>query len=391
MKKDIYLDYAAATPVAPGVFAAMQPYFATVYANPSALYGPAVRARNAIEDARKTVAGFLHAQPDTVVFASGGTPSNNLGILGICAGRQSGHIITTQVEHSSVLEPIKKLEEQGFDVTYLPVDTHGSVSVHDMKKALRKDTVLVSVMYVNNEVGSIQPVQEIGREILKFRKKNETALPYFHVDACQAANYLDMSVERIHCDLLSFNGSKIYGPKGSGVLYVRRGVELEPIIYGGGQERGLRSGTEDVPNIVGLGKAVELIGAQDHKSVEVLRDYFWKEIESSVDRTRLNGPELGEGRLSNNLNVCFEGIESEALVLYLDAKGIYCSAGSACNIGNEEGSHVLEALGCSSENIRGSVRFTLGRSTTKEDVDYVMSVLPDIVQELRDMKKVSDV
>jgi len=391
MEQEVYLDYAAATPVAPEVFATMQPYFSDVYANASALHTPAVKARNAIEDARKIVADFLHAQPDTIVFTSGGTPSNNLGILGICKNMRSGHIITTQVEHSSVLEPIKKLEEQGFEVTYLPVDGHGFVSVDDLKKALREDTVLVSVMYVNNEVGSIQPVKEIGREILKFRKKRDTALPYFHVDACQAANYLDMSVERMHCDLLSFNGSKIYGPKGSGVLYVRRGIELEPIIYGGGQERGLRSGTEDVPGIVGLGKAVEVIKTQDHERVGELRDYFWKNVENTIDRTRLNGPELGEGRLMNNLNVCFEGLEAEALVLYLDARGIYCSAGSACNIGDEEGSHVLEALGCGSEDIRGSVRFTLGRSTTKDDIDYVMSVLPGMVKELRKMKKVSDV
>ncbi len=389
--KTIYLDHAATTPFDPRVFAAMKPYFMTQFENPSALYRGALKTRKAIEDARKIVADFLGTRVDTIYFTSGGTESVNMAILGVARQQTSRttlkHIITTQIEHHAVLEPIRQLEQEGFEVTYLPVDENGLVTVEQVEKALRDNTVLVSIMYANNEIGSIQPIADIGRMLM--RKKSKAL---FHTDACQATQFLPMKVDALHVDLLSFNGSKIYGPKGAGVLYKRRGVETEPIVYGGGQERGLRSGTEDVASIVGLGKAIELIGKLGNKEIrklEILRDYFWKQIETKIKNVKLNGSELDKHRLANNMNVAFEGCDAEALILYLDAAGIQCSAGSACTTDSLEPSHVLKACGYSEERARSSVRFTLGRGTTKKDIDYVMKVLPGIVEKVKGMSELS--
>ncbi len=395
-KSFVYLDHAAATPLDPRVLHVMQPYLQDDFGNPSALYALGRDARHAVEDARKNIAYVLGAQPDTVIFTSGGTEANTLALVGVARHaawerKQKGHIITTASEHHAVLESCRQLEHEGFDVTYLPVDGAGLVTAKHVREALRGDTILVSVMYANNEIGTIQPIADIGREVLKWRKehggsKEKVSYPYFHVDACQAAQYLDLDVEKLHVDLMTVNGSKIYGPKGTGFLYRRRGVALDPVLYGGGQEFGLRSGTENVPGIVGLAAALTL--AQESKE-EVVRTtqevaaYAWKHIISQVGDARLNGPPIGEMRLANNLNITFMGVEAEALVLYLDEYGVSVGTGSACATGSDEGSHVLHAIGRTSDEIRGSVRLSLGKETTKKDIDYLMTYLPAVIFELR--------
>lgn len=418
----IYLDHAAATPTDSRVISAMRPFFVDKFANPSAIYSVGVETRQAVEKARISVANYLKTQPDTIYFTSGGTESNNLAILGAVRkqnkqNRQNKHIVTTAIEHHSVLEPMRQLEKEGCEVTFVPVNTHGFVAVEDIRKALKPETALLSVIYANNELGSIQPIADIGRMILQWRKMNGFSLPYFHVDACQATEYLPLEVDALHADLLTFNGSKVYGPKGIGLLYKRRGVEIEPIVFGGRQERGLRSGTENVPGIVGLGKAVEIVSAERQKEadrVRKLRDYFWNKMKTKLKGVELNGPsfispsprpavrtvspDVGRGdrggrgrglgecsyaRLPNNLHVSFTGCDAEALILYLDAKGIACSAGSACSTDSDEISHVLTACGYDEARSKSSIRFTLGRGTTKASIDAVMKVLPKIVEMVR--------
>lgn len=386
--RTVYLDHAAATPLDARVLSAIRPYVAREFANPSGLSSASIRMRKAIDDARKTVANILGTQDDCVVFTGSGTESCNMAILGVARGYgvkgkglKTGHIVTTQTEHHAVLEPIKKLEKDGWRVTYVPVDTQGAINKEQVAKALRPETVLVSIMYANNEIGTIQPIAEIGREILKWRKKNNTPYPYFHTDACQAAGYLDVSVDRLHVDLLSANGSKIYGPKGIGMLYKRRGVPTEPLVYGGGQELRLRSGTENVAGVVGLGMAFELTQVGRVSTVSKLRDWFWHEIQKKIQDVELNGSK--NSRLPNNVSVTFRGVEAEALVLYLDAYGIVAASGSACTSASDEASHVLRACRKSEKDARSTVRFTLGRETKKEDIAYVMRYLPGVVTELR--------
>lgn len=436
--QNIYLDHAAATPLEKQVFESMKPYFSSDFANPSALYSLGVKAKKKVEEARKKVAEIVFTQPDTIYFTSGGTEANNVALFGVIEElrmknyelRKKFHIITTKIEHDSVLRPIQELEKQGVDVTYLDGDETGLVSVEELKKALRKETVLVSVMYANNEIGTIEPIAEIGREILKWRKSNKTSFPYFHTDACQAANYLELSVEKLHVDFLTLNGSKIYGPKGVGVLYKRRGVALSPQSFGGRQEKGLRAGTENVPGIIGFAKALELVQKKKEKEnvrMEKLRNYFWDSLQKNIPDVFVNGPHInfspykggaclpagrlegverrnklrdikdptqppliGEGtlRLPSNLNVYFKDVEAEALILYLDSYGIACSSGSACSTESNEPSHVLKACGMSDERSFGSIRFSLGKDTTKKDIDRVMKYLPGIVEELRKTTKV---
>ena len=410
--QSIYLDHAAATPLEKQVFESMKPYFSSDFANPSALYSLGVKAKKKVEEARKKVAEIVFTQPDTIYFTSGGTEANNVALFGVIeelktrkreSEKTKKHIITTKIEHDSVLRPIQELEKQGVDVTYLDVDEIGLVNVEDVKKALRKETILVSIMYANNEIGTIEPIAEIGREILKWRKNNKTSFPYFHTDACQAANYLELSVEKLHVDLLTLNGSKIYGPKGVGVLYKRRGVALSPQSFGGRQERGLRAGTENVPGIIGFSKALDLVQKKKEKEnvrMEKLRNYFWESIEKNIPDVFVNGPGLENkkarkqestaptNRLPSNLNVYFKDVEAEALILYLDSYGISCSSGSACSTESNEPSHVLKACGMSDERSFGSIRFSLGKDTTKKDIDRVMKYLPGIVEELRKTTKV---
>lgn len=390
--KAIYLDHAATTAMDPRVFEAMKPYFGVVAANPSSFHTPGLRAKEAVMEARTTIAKLLNARDEEIVFTSGGTESDNMAVVGIPrANADKGrHVITTSVEHPAVLEPLLRLHKKGeIELTVLGVDAFGMVSPDDVVKALRPDTVLVSVMAANNEIGTLQPIAEIGKEILKWRKEHKTVLPYFHTDACQAAGACDLDVEKLHVDAMSINGSKIYGPKGAGLLYLRRGVKLEPLVIGGGQERNLRSGTENVPGIVGLAAAFAF--AQAEKDAEnarliPLRDRL---IEGflKIPKTRLNGHRTA--RLPNNVNVSFIDIEGEAAVLYLDAEGIYASTGSACASASLDPSHVILATGLSYEGAHGSMRFTLGKETTAEDIEHVIAVMPGIVEKLRHMSPVN--
>ena len=401
-KRIVYLDHAATTPVDPMVKKAMDPYFSKYFANPSGIYSIGREVNGVLNDARRTIAKILGTLPDTVIFTGGGSESDNLAIFGVARqhgkqdkqGKQNRHIITTKVEHHAVLHSMKQLEKEGFEVTYLDVDEFGCVSAEQVIKAIRPDTIFVSIMYANNEIGTIMPIAEIGKELLKYRKNNNTVYPYFHIDACQAGGTLDLNVEKLHVDLMTLNGSKIYGPKGVGILYKRKNTEILPLIFGGGQEMNLRSGTENVPGIVGVAKAMEL--AQKNKEKEnkrliKLRNYFWQKIENKILKVRLNGPELGDEnvRLPNNLNISILDIEGEALLLYLDEYGIMCSTGSACTSRSLEPSHVLTSCGLPYEYAHGSLRFTLGHSTTKQDIDYVMKYLPEIVKKLRQMSPVN--
>jgi len=392
MKKisSIYLDHAAATPVDPAVFSVMKPFFTEEYANPSGLYASSIHAKLAIEISRKKIADFLHTTPDTIIFTHGGTHSINQAILGLArAYREKGkHIITTPIEHHAVLHVMKQLQKEGFEITYLPVDAYGFVTVDAIKEAIRPETIVVSVMYANNEIGTIEPIADIGKMILQHRKKQKTLFPFFHTDACQAAGYLDMSVERLHVDLLSFNGSKIYGPKSAGVLFKRRSVDIEPIMFGGGQEFGISPGTEDVAGIVGFGKAVTLINNKQvtiNERISELRDMLWKGIQNTISDVSLNGPALDSDRLLNNLDISFLGAESEAIILYLDAVGIAVSSGSACTTDSDELSHVLTACGYDEKRMKSSIRFTLGKDTTEKEIKQVLKVLPGVIQKVRAM------
>lgn len=390
--KSIYLDHAATTPMDPRVLEAMTPYFSNTSGNPSSFHTPGLRAKEAVTEARQTIAKLLNIREDEVIFTSGGTESDNLALLGIIrAHKEKGkHVITSSVEHHAVLEPLLHLQKKNeIELTIIPVDREGKVNPEAVAKAIRPDTVLVSIMLANNEIGTLEPVADIGREILKWRKAQITPLPYFHTDACQAAGVLDLDVEKLHVDLLTLNGSKIYGPKGMGLLYVRRAVKIEPLIRGGGQEKNYRSGTENVPGIIGLAKALELAQAEKEKeNVRLigLRDRLVEGL-LKIPKSRLNGHPTD--RLPNNANISFLDIEGEAAVLYLDAEGVYISTGSACASLSLDPSHVILATGLSYEAAHGSLRFTLGHDTTETDVDHVISVMPGIVERLRHMSPVN--
>ena len=390
------MDHAATTYVDPKVEKAMLPFFGKIFGNPSGLYELGRIANGELNGARRRVADILHALPDNIIFTGGGTESDNLAIFGIARAhaKQGKHIITTKIEHHAVLHPLAQLEKEGFKVTYLDVDAEGFVSPQKVLAAIRPDTILVSVMYANNEIGTVEPIADIGRQILKWRKEKNTVYPFFHTDACQAAGALELDVEKLHVDLMTINGSKIYGPKGVGVLYKRRGVNIEPLILGGGQEMRLRSGTENLAGIVGLAKALELAQAKrldENMRLIDLRNYFWQQIQKKIEKVKLNGAAPGNEsvRLPNNLNITFMDVEGEALLLYLDAFGIMCSTGSACTSTSLEPSHVILALGLPYEYAHGSLRFTLGHCNTKKDVDYVMKYLPAIVKQLREISPVN--
>lgn len=385
--KRVYLDHAATTPIDKDVLKAMLPFFANQYGNPSALYKEGVAAAKAIKEARKKIADILHAQPDTIIFTSGGTESDNLAIFGAThANTDKNHIISIGIEHDAVIKPLEHLKTEGWDITYVPVDERGMVSSDEVVAAIRPETVLVTIMYANNEIGTIEPVAEIGRKLIKYRKEKNTSFPYFHTDACQAAGYLSLDVEKLHVDFLTLNGSKIYGPKGVGLLYVRRGVNFDPQMIGGLQERQRRAGTENVPGIVGLAKALEI--SERNKSKEVSRicklsSYFWRKVKKLVPEAELNGPDIGENRLPNNLNFLIPGIEGEAALLYLDAYGVSCSTASACNTEGLDTSHVLRSIGVSAENASAVLRFTLGRNTKKQEIDYAVKSLRKVMDLLQ--------
>jgi len=397
----VYLDHAATTPVDANVLKAMLPYFDKYYANPSSLHAPGQIAGAAVNNARDDIAKILNAHADEIVFVSGGTASDNLAVVGtvnastieikkLFGADAIPHVITSAIEHPAVLEPLIKLERSGkIELTQLKPDRNGVIGVKDIMEVINERTILISIMYANNEVGTVQPITEIGKMIIKYRKSNNTTYPYFHTDACQAAGFYDLCVEKLHVDLMTLNGGKIYGPKGIGLLFVRRGIKIEPMIYGGGQERRLRSGTENVPGIVGLAKALEIVQKTREKESERLTKLRDKLIQGllAIEKSRLNGD--AEKRLPNNVNISFMDIEGEAAMLYLDAKGIYCSTGSACASRALDPSHVILALGLSYEAAHGSLRFTLGKSTTVKDINYVIKVLPDVVKRLRAISPVS--
>ena len=389
--RNIYLDYAATTPTDPAVVKAMAPYWSEHYGNPSSLYRLGQASKKALQASRQIVADTLACQPEEIFFTGGGTESINLAIKGLLAAvkltDQPNHFITSSIEHHAVLHTADRLKKQGHEISILPVDDQGVVLFSALKEAIKDNTVLVSIMMANNEIGTIEPIQEFGVYLEKLSQERlEKKLPkiYFHTDACQAAGALDLNVQKLHVDLLSLNGSKIYGPKGVGVLYIRRGTPINAVIDGGGQENNLRSGTENVPGIVGLGQALELVNknkAKENARLIELRDWLINAILTKIPKTRLNGH--ATQRLPNNVNISILDIEGEAMLLYLDEIGAQASTGSACTSTPLEPSHVIRALGCPYEVAHGSMRFTLGKYTTKDDLQYLMNHLPKIVEHLR--------
>lgn len=378
-KKRIFLDYASTTPVLPEVVKAMTPFSDVVFANPSALYKEGVEARAALNEARAKITRMLGVRKEEIVFTASGTESVNLAVLGVVGayrGKRPPHIITTKIEHASVRKAVEEVQKMGGKATFLSVNEEGIVSPNDVAEALTEDTVLVSVMYANNEIGTIQPIKEIGRIIYEYRENHKKKYPYFHTDASQAANYLSVSPSRFYADLLTIDATKIYGPKGVGMLYVKEGTLIAPIIHGGGQENGLRSGTENVGGIVGMTLALEIAQADREKETERLkdiRDYCISEIKKNFPHATLNGS-VSE-RLPNNVNVCFPGVDSEFAVISLDAEGIAVSAASSCRtLAERSSSYVIEAIG-KKECASGSLRFTFGKSTVKEDINALLRAL----------------
>ena len=376
----IYLDNAATTAVTPEVLEAMLPWFTQGYGNASSVHTHGREAKRAVENARRQVAKALNcAAPQEIYFTAGGSESDNWAIKGAALAKGKGHIITTAIEHHAVLHTCQWLQRQGFDVTYLPVDEYGRVTADQVEKALREDTILVSVMAANNEVGTVQPIGEIGALC-----RSRGVL--FHTDAVQAVGAIPLDVQAMNIDLLSLSGHKLHGPKGVGALYIRKGVRIDSLIHGGAQERGFRAGTENVPGIVGLGKAVEIAHAnlaENARQVTALRDALIDGIMARVPGTRLNGHPTE--RLPGNVSLSFDGVEGEALLLRLDLAGVAGSSGSACTSGTLDPSHVLLALGLNEAAAHGSLRLTLGTDTTQDDIDAVLDILPPIVADLRRM------
>ncbi len=382
----IYLDHAATTAMRPEVFKAMQPYFIEKYGNPSSIYSLARDGKKAMEGARDKVAGTLGARAEEIFFTGSGTEADNWAIIGVAYANKfkGNHIITTSIEHHAVLNTCKYLEGDGFEVTYLPVDENGLVTPEQVERAIKPNTILISIMFANNEIGTIQPIAEIGKLA---RKKGI----YFHTDAVQAVGNVSINVEEMSIDLLSLSGHKFYGPKGIGSLYIRKGVKINTFLHGGAQESGRRASTENVPAIVGLGKAIELAISnieEQSRKLTVLRDRAIDEVMSKIPYVKLNGHRTQ--RLPGNVNFSFEFIEGESVLLMLDMKGIAASTGSACTYGSIDPSHILLAIGVSPELANGSLRLTFGEENTQENVDYLLEVLPAIVERLREMSPLNE-
>ena len=373
--KIIYLDNAATTPVAPEVMEAMKPFFSERFGNASSLHFLGKQAKEALEKSREKIMKKVNAKEHKLVFTSGGTESNNFALKGTAfANKDKGkHIITTKIEHDCVLNACKWLEKQGFEVTYLSVDREGFVDLNELEESIRKDTILVSIIHGNNEIGTIQDLKEIG----KICQEHEV---YFHTDACQSFTKVPIDLKKEHIDLLTINSHKIYGPKGVGGLFIRNGIKIDPLSHGGGHEFGLRSGTENVSGIVGFAKATEVIKDKDIKHMTKLRNMLIKGV-LEIEDAWLNGPR--EKRLCNNTNFSFRYIEGEALMLYLDVKGIAASTGSACSSKSLEPSHVLTAIGLKPEDAHGSLRLTLGKDSTEDEIKYTIEVLKQSVDSLR--------
>jgi cysteine desulfurase len=373
----VYLDHNASTPVHPDVLAAMLPYFSERFGNASSVHAFGREARDGIDVARETIAAFLRVTPDEIVFTSGGTESDNLAVKGVAGARPGGHIITTPVEHHAILRTCQTLEKAGHPVTYVPVDGDGLVDPDDVRRAVRPDTILISIQTANSETGTLMPSDEIGRIAV------EGGIP-LHVDGVQTFGKLPVPVRESGIALMSMSSHKIYGPKGIGAVYIRKGTRMVSVLHGGDHERRRRAGTENVPGIVGFGKAVELRMrdmADEARRVAALRDRLWDGVRGAVPDVRLNGHPTR--RLPGTLNVSFRGLEAESLILALDLKGIGVSAGSACTSGSLEPSYVIAAMGIPTDWALGAVRMSLGAGTTAEDIDYVLEVLPAAVQRIR--------
>ena len=388
--KKIYLDYAASTPVDEEVLDEIMPYFSQKFGNPSSIHSFGQEALEAVNKARQQVADFLNCNSSEIIFTSGATESNNMTIKGIVKASdiKNPHLITSVIEHHCVLNSCKAVEKEGTEVTYLRVNKDGLVDLEDIEKAIKKNTILISIMYANNEVGTIEPIAEIGKLLKKInleREKNKLPKVYFHTDAVQAINYLDCNVDNLGVDLLSLSGHKIYGPKGVGVLYIRQGTKIKKLQQGGEQESNLRAGTHNVPGIVGLGKAISLIPKNKKKTEKIkkLRDYLIDEILKNIPNSQLNGSK--EFRLPHNANISFKGIEGESLLMMLDQERIAISTGSACSSASLKPSHVLTAIKIPPELSHSSIRFTLGKDTTKKEIDFVLKVLIEKVKKLREI------
>ena len=377
----IYLDHAATTKLRKEVLDTMLPFLTEQYGNPSTIYTVGREAKKAVDTAREQVAKAINSQTNEILFTGSGTEADNWAIKGIAyANKHKGkHIITSSIEHHAVLHTCEFLQKEGFDITYIPVDSEGIIDLKELKKAIRPDTILISVMLANNEIGTIQPIKEISQ----IAKKHGI---YLHTDAVQAVGSIPVDVADLGVDLLSLSGHKFYGPKGVGVLYIKNGTKISPFMHGGGQERGKRAGTENVANIVGIGKAIEL-ATKDISTysthLQKLRDMTIENILKTIPHSRLNGHI--EKRLPGNVNISFEYIEGESILLMLDSKGISASSGSACTSGSLDPSHVLLAIGLPHEIAHGSLRLTFGQENTKEDVKYLLEILPPIIEKLRAM------
>ncbi len=381
MKTNIYFDNAATTPVRKEVYDEILPYFIQYYGNASSVYTIARESKKALEKAREQVAKALNANIDEIYFTAGGSESDNFALKGIAEamGKKGKHIITTQIEHHAILHTCEYLQQRGFEITYLPVDEYGKISLEELKNAIRKDTILISVMFANNEIGTIQPIKEIGA----IAKEKGV---YFHTDAVQAVGHVKIDVKEMNIDLLSLSGHKICAPKGIGAIYIKKGVAINPLIHGGAQEKRRRAGTENIAGIVGLGKAIELANEeieQNVTKVSALRDKLINGILEKIPYSKLNGHPTD--RLPGNCNISFEFIEGESMLLLLDSKGIAASSGSACTSGSLDPSHVLLAIGLPHEKAHGSLRMTLEHYNTEKEVDIVLEELPAIVSKLRDM------
>jgi len=386
----VYLDFNATTPVEPDVLDAMLPYFSGEFGNAASIHTPGQRARGAVETAREQVAALMGARPQEIVFTSGGTESDNHAIFGVVgqallpvpSSREANsppHIITTAIEHEAVLNTCQALEKEGVRVTYLPTDREGQIELEELRRAIRQETVLITIMHANNELGTVQPLEEIGR-IAK------AADVCFHTDAVQSAGKIPIDVNALQVDLLSISGHKLYAPKGIGALYVRGGTRLRQLLYGGHHQRGFRPGTENVAGIVGLGKAAEIARkslADDAQRISALRDNLQQRLLQRVPQSRVNGG--AAPRTPNTTNLVFPGVEGEALLIALDLKGLACSTGAACSSGAVEPSHVLTAIGLPPEEARASLRFSLGRHTTSTDIDFALNVVPAAVGQLREL------
>lgn len=377
----VYFDNNATTPVLPEVMAAMQPYFSECFGNASSIHHHGQQTRAAVERAREAVATLLQCKTSEIVFTSGGTEADNLAIFGVV--KPGDHVIASTIEHHAVLNSCKHLQSTGCEVTYIPVDGRGVVNPDDLRRAIRPNSKLITVMMANNETGVVQPVDDIGRIA------NEAEI-YFHIDAVQAAGKLEIDVKRIGCDLLSISGHKMHAPQGIGALYVRKGSKLQPMVYGGSHERSRRAGTENVPAIVGLGRAAELaknsVERREFKYMSEMRDRIEQRLLAEIEGTGVNG--AGAPRAPNTTNIYFDGIEGEALVIALDLKGLAVSTGAACSSGAIEPSHVLIAMGLPADRARASIRFSLGKQNTADEVEFVLGLVPQIVARLRELSPV---